>query len=213
MSENTIENGQTDLDTVLERISPEHREAFLRSRLRLRKFEEHDELLAIATHLDSFAVVIGDLSSNVVARPEPSKEVESTRKELSELAEAVKALQPQDKAHLADLTQAFEKMADTQRLALEKADAYNEKVLRKLTLLISNQPDQKLKRWVLWAAGGTLASIMTIMFLLGMKFEDGRVYQANDLVRKAVTLATDKIDSITKKGTSNSLLVKPLPTP
>lgn len=130
------------------------------------------------------------------------------------LERAMSGLSPKaEQDHLAELTQAFEALAEkitTQNLA---STQYDEKILRKLTLLISNQPARKLKRWVMWAAGGTLASIMAIMFLLGMKFEDGRVYQANDLARKAVTLATDKIDSITKKAPSNSLLVKPLPTP
>jgi hypothetical protein len=115
--------------------------------------------------------------------------------------------------HLADLTQAFERMATSQSEALKKVDEDNEKILRKLSLLVSNQPAQKLKRWVLWSAVGILASIMAIMFLLGMRFEYGRVSEANDLARKAVALAVDKLDAVTKKEPSNAMLVKPLSTP
>jgi hypothetical protein len=120
--------------------------------------------------------------------------------------------------HLADLTQAFERMAASQREALGKLDADNEKILRKMSLMVNVQPAQKLKRWVLWSAGGILASIMVVMFFLGMKLEESsansRVAQANELAQKAVQLAVDKLDAVAgKKAPSSAILVKPLATP
>ena len=120
--------------------------------------------------------------------------------------------------HLADLTQAFERMAASQRDALGKLDADNEKILRKMSLMVNTQPSQKLKRWVLWSAGGLLASIMVVMFFLGMKLEESsansRVAQANELAQKAVQLAVDKLDAAAgKKAPSSAMLVKPLGTP
>lgn len=59
---NPTDNGQTDLDAVLGRMSPDNRAAFLRARLRLKKFDENDEFLAIANYMDHFALLINSLT-------------------------------------------------------------------------------------------------------------------------------------------------------
>ena len=53
----TEDEKPADLDSILDRISPEKREAFLKSRAKL--MDKGDaELLAIVLHLDNFAAVI-----------------------------------------------------------------------------------------------------------------------------------------------------------
>ena len=40
-------NGQSNIDVILKAIAPERREAFLKSRNRLKQFNENDEILAL----------------------------------------------------------------------------------------------------------------------------------------------------------------------
>jgi hypothetical protein len=58
-------NGPTDLDAVLERITPEKRADFVLARMRLKQFHENDEILALANYLDNFAVLIDGLTKNL----------------------------------------------------------------------------------------------------------------------------------------------------
>jgi hypothetical protein len=95
MSDN---NGKTDLDALLERISPQHREAFLRSRLRLKQFSENDEFLAIANHMENFAVLINALTKDVPPRSEPAQGIETAAVEVKRLTEAVLMLEAHLKA-------------------------------------------------------------------------------------------------------------------
>lgn len=92
----TETNGTTDLDAILAHISPEHREAFLRSRLRLKKFSEDDEVLAIATHLENFAVVIGDLlqggKGDVAPATHHPEDLEAARAEITHLSQTVRGV-------------------------------------------------------------------------------------------------------------------------
>ena len=56
---------ESDLDAILERLSPERRASFLRARLRLGKFNENDEILAIAAYLDTTVVLINEITRNI----------------------------------------------------------------------------------------------------------------------------------------------------
>jgi hypothetical protein len=85
-------NGQTDLDAVLERIPPEKRAQFLRSRLRLKQFEENDEILAIANYLDTVVILVDELTKNLSPRAQNAGELQTARREVNELTRAVKQL-------------------------------------------------------------------------------------------------------------------------
>ena len=41
-------NGQSNIDVILKAMAPDRREAFLKSRNRLKQFNENDEILALA---------------------------------------------------------------------------------------------------------------------------------------------------------------------
>jgi hypothetical protein len=60
-------NGQSDLDVILKAMAPERREAFLKSRNRLKQFNENDEILALAHYLDTVMVMLDSLTKNVAA--------------------------------------------------------------------------------------------------------------------------------------------------
>ena len=61
-----MEDNPTDFDSILDRIAPEKREAFLKSRAKL--MDKGDaELLAIVLHLDNFAAVIDGLTIGLSA--------------------------------------------------------------------------------------------------------------------------------------------------
>ena len=60
-------NGQSDLDLILKAMAPERREAFLKSRNRLKQFNENDEILALAHYLDTVVVIVDGLTKNVAA--------------------------------------------------------------------------------------------------------------------------------------------------
>ena len=60
-------NGQSDLDLILKAMAPERREAFLKSRNRLKQFNENDEILALAHYLDTVVDMVGGLTKNIAA--------------------------------------------------------------------------------------------------------------------------------------------------
>ncbi len=60
-------NGQSNIDVILKAMAPERREAFLRSRNRLKQFNENDEILALAHYLDTVVVMVDGLTKNVAA--------------------------------------------------------------------------------------------------------------------------------------------------
>jgi hypothetical protein len=66
MSTNSDKNEQTDLETILERIAPERKAEFLRLRLRLKRFDENDELLAVASYLDTLVVLVDGITKSLV---------------------------------------------------------------------------------------------------------------------------------------------------
>ena len=77
-----------DLDSILDRIAPGKREAFLKSRARL--MDKGDaELLAIVLHLDNFASVIDGLTIGLSPRSENARDIDTARKEVQALTEAV----------------------------------------------------------------------------------------------------------------------------
>ena len=60
-------NGQSNIDVILKAMAPDRREAFLRSRNRLKQFNENDEILALAHYLDTVVVMVDGLTKNVAA--------------------------------------------------------------------------------------------------------------------------------------------------
>ena len=60
-------NGQSNIDVILKAMAPDRREAFLRSRNRLKQFNENDEILALAHYLDTVVVLVDGLTKNVAA--------------------------------------------------------------------------------------------------------------------------------------------------
>ena len=60
-------NGQSNIDVILKAMAPERREAFLKSRNRLKQFNENDEILALAHYLDTVVVMVDGLTKNVAA--------------------------------------------------------------------------------------------------------------------------------------------------
>lgn len=48
-------------------MAPDRREAFLKSRNRLKQFNENDEVLALAHYLDTVVVMVDGLTKNVAA--------------------------------------------------------------------------------------------------------------------------------------------------
>ena len=60
-------NGQSNLDVILKAMTPERREAFLKSRNRLKQFNENDEILAVAHYLDTVVDMVDGLTKNMAA--------------------------------------------------------------------------------------------------------------------------------------------------
>ena len=57
----------SNIDVILQAMAPERREAFLKSRNRLKQFDENDEILALAHYLDTVVVMVDGLTKNVAA--------------------------------------------------------------------------------------------------------------------------------------------------
>ena len=87
----SLEDDQpADLDLILDRIAPERREAFLKSRAKL--MDKGDaELLSIVLHLDNFAAVIDGLTIGLSPRSANARDIDTARKEVQALTEAVKS--------------------------------------------------------------------------------------------------------------------------
>src|SRR5260370_17781096 len=66
-----LPNGESDLETIIERIAPERRVDFLRWRERVKRHGDNDELLAGVGYLDT-SVMLMDLFSRE-AQPEAIK--------------------------------------------------------------------------------------------------------------------------------------------
>jgi hypothetical protein len=86
-------NGQSNLDAILERIAPEKRAEFLRSRLRIKQFQENDEILAVASYLDTIVVLVDGLTKNLSPAPPAGQDNRNARTEISQLTEVVNDLQ------------------------------------------------------------------------------------------------------------------------
>lgn len=86
-------NGNNSVfDDVMSRIPPEVREAFLRSKINIEKhFGQHDEMLALTWHLEQFAAVIANLTSNTL--PTDLKTLSDHRHLLSENVRLAKETQ------------------------------------------------------------------------------------------------------------------------
>jgi hypothetical protein len=86
----TEDDKPADLDSILNRIAPEKRQAFLKSRAKL--MDKGDaELLAIALHLDNFAAVVDGLTIGLSPRSENARDIDTARKEVQALTEAVRS--------------------------------------------------------------------------------------------------------------------------
>ena len=84
------DDNPADLDSLLDRIAPEKREAFLKSRAKL--MDKGDaELLAIVLHLDNFAAVIDGLTIGLSPRSENARDIDTARKDVQALTEAVRS--------------------------------------------------------------------------------------------------------------------------
>src|ERR1700724_2251619 len=74
------DDNPADLDSILDRIAPEKREAFLKSRAKL--MDKGDaELLSIVLHLDNFAAVIDGLTIGLSPRSENARDIDTAQKE------------------------------------------------------------------------------------------------------------------------------------
>jgi hypothetical protein len=92
-------NGQSNIDVILKAMAPERREAFLRSRNRLKQFNENDEILALAHYLDTVVVMVDGLTKNVAtamtAHTEPMANLTAQLKRVeAELPSHANALTP-----------------------------------------------------------------------------------------------------------------------
>src|ERR1700686_599990 len=84
------DDNPADLDSILDRIAPEKREAFLKSRAKL--MDKGDaELLGIALHLDNFAAVVDGLTIGLSPRSENARDIDTARKDVQALTEAVRS--------------------------------------------------------------------------------------------------------------------------
>jgi hypothetical protein len=84
-----------NLDSILDRIAPEKREAFLKSRAKL--MDKGDaELLSIVLHLDNFAAVIDGLTIGLSPRSENARDIDTARKEVQALRSAGDGLKRAD---------------------------------------------------------------------------------------------------------------------
>ena len=65
MNHQSADNGQSDLDTIIERVAPELKAQFLQDRLRLSEFGEHDEILAISRYLGTTVILMERITENI----------------------------------------------------------------------------------------------------------------------------------------------------
>src|SRR5258707_15325136 len=75
------DDNPADLDSILDRIAPERREAFLKAGAKLMG-KGGAQLLAIALPLDNFAGAIDGLTVGPSPRSEDAREIDTARKEV-----------------------------------------------------------------------------------------------------------------------------------
>lgn len=80
-----MNNGQTNLDLILERVSPDTRQAFLASRMDLNRLHQDDEFLRLALHLDNFSGVIAELTNGIVPASDNANDLAMTRAAVQEM--------------------------------------------------------------------------------------------------------------------------------
>jgi hypothetical protein len=85
-------NNGDSLNVILDRVSPEHREAFLKSRMDLQKLHQDDEFLKLAVHMENFAGVICDLTNGIVPRSDDARELAANREVMRDLAVQTKEM-------------------------------------------------------------------------------------------------------------------------
>jgi hypothetical protein len=84
----TEDDNPADLDSILDRIAPEKREAILKSRAKLMNFAQQynrrhkgdAELLSIVLHLDNFAAVIDGITIGLSPRSENARDIDTPEK-------------------------------------------------------------------------------------------------------------------------------------
>jgi hypothetical protein len=96
---------ESHLDAVLQRISPDKRASFLRAQMRVKQFNENDEVLALANYLDNFAVLIDGLTQNLPGTNGTQPDGKMTPAQYHAITELIKALPSrQDLAALGELS-------------------------------------------------------------------------------------------------------------
>lgn len=80
-----MNNGHTNLDMILERVSLDTRQAFLASRMDLNRLHQDDEFLRLALHLDNFGGVIAELTNGIVPASDNANDLALTRAAVQEM--------------------------------------------------------------------------------------------------------------------------------
>lgn len=75
----------TNLDMILERVSPDTRQAFMASRMDLNRLHQDDEFLRLALHLDNFSGVIAELTNGIVPASDNASDLALTRAAVQEM--------------------------------------------------------------------------------------------------------------------------------
>lgn len=87
-----IENGDSDLDAIVARIAPERQAEFLRTRIRLKKYHENDEILAIADYLATTVILVDGLTKNLSPRSQNAHDIQTAKAEVNQLTQAVRGV-------------------------------------------------------------------------------------------------------------------------
>jgi hypothetical protein len=166
-------NGKSYMDECLDRIgSPEKREAFLRSQMRVQKFKEDEEILSLVNYLDNFAVLINALTKDVVPHSNGSQPLALPVKPESDHV-----------VRFNEMSEAFARLTEViqeQKLALVKISKDQDKTYSKVNLFVERQPEKKLTNTVKWSVASVALLLLVGSFFLGMWWDQGI---ANDRIK------------------------------
>jgi hypothetical protein len=190
-------NGQTDLDAVLERISPDKREAFLRSRLRLKQFSENDEFLAIAAYLDNYAVLINAFTKDVVPSTNGNQ---------------LPAVHTGDHhEHLRDNSEALARLngnIEEQKAGLLKLDDRLGKLMLKLNTLVRQEPSKQLRDAVKWLFAGIAVLVLAGVFLGGVLYNSRQADSRIERIINGLPVAAQASAALSAHG--GSIFIGPI---